>query len=199
MALRNFKEYKNRKEELEEYISNYEEWRKNFYELKFGNPARYKEYVAQYVGNKPVREWIRQREAAVHNFKEELENVKEEIKRFDFVQPLIIIAIITAVAILIGTIAITTPTGFAVSARNVADEVFINVPADEEIVVEHLVFNSGLQSCNNLDVSVDGRQVDYSVVQGNYDNNRCKEAYIVFNNINHNIKNSRYRVGTYEI
>src|SRR3989344_4318818 len=181
--MRNLKDYNNRKEELEEYITNYEEWRKNFYELKFRNPSKYKDYITQHVGDKSVREWIKQREIKINDFKEELENIKEEIKRFDYVQPLIIIAIIVAVVILIGTIAITTPTGFAVSTRSVADEVFINVPADEEIIVEHLVFNSGLKSCSNLDVSVDGRQV----------------AYSVFNNVNYNIKNSRYRVSSYEV
>ncbi|MBS3064059.1 MAG: hypothetical protein J4445_01245 [DPANN group archaeon] len=197
--MRNLKDYNNRKEELEEYITNYEEWRKNFYELKFRNPSKYKDYITQHVGDKSVREWIKQREIKINDFKEELENIKEEIKRFDYVQPLIIIAIIVAVVILIGTIAITTPTGFAVSTRSVADEVFINVPADEEIIVEHLVFNSGLKSCSNLDVSVDGRQVDYSVVHANYDDDGCKEAYLVFNNVNYNIKNSRYRVSSYEV
>ena len=197
--MRNLRDYSDRKEELEEYIANYEEWRKNFYEIKFRNTEKYKDYISQYVGDKPVREWIKQREAKVHIFKEELENLKEEIKKFDYVQPLIIIAIIAAVAILIGTIAITTPTGFAVSARNVANEVFINVPAAEEVVVEHLVFNNGLKSCNNLDLSVDGRQIDYSIVRANYDANGCTEAYLVFNNVNYNIKNSRYRVNTYEV
>ena len=199
MALQSIKDLKRRRNKLQRYLVRYGKWRKTAHNLRINNPVQFEKFVAGYSNNKPSREWMLKREIKAQDCKEELREINAELHRMHYMQPIVITSVMISLILSIGLLSMNTPTGFAVSTTNIANEVFINVPADKEIVAEHLVFNSILNSCSNLDVSVDGRQIDYSIVRANYDNNGCKDAYVLFTNINYNIKDSKYRIVVYEV
>lgn len=196
MALQSTNDLKRRRKKLHRYLARYGKWRKTVYRLRITNPAQFEKFVANYSNNESPREWLLKREIKAQECKEELRRIKTELNKSNYVQPIAITLAVVSIILLIGLLSANVPTGFAVSAKNTAGEIYIEVSADTNIVTERLAFDKDYlpASCSDLEISIDNENIAFSIVSEKHNENGCEEVYVTFDNKYYNIKQVIYEV-----